>query len=197
METPWTGTFSEVQHWYLLAEDPELTAVLKRSQSELDDTASVYVRMKDSREFLLIEGGRTFAIQRTDQKTELGQDIVALVDAAAPVGIHDDLIAERRRVHSFGKEMLQAVAEGRVLQVRGIRGSVIPETVQNYLDKPVEEQRKWIELEATTEEWNLFLEAIKEMPEPEQTVIWSLYVMRLHSDVVDSRHPSRAPRGTA
>jgi hypothetical protein len=193
----WRGSISELRTWYLVAEDPDLTTALKLARSELDETASVYVFMNDEREFVLVEGGQSFEIQRTGQRNELGEEILVLNEATAPVAITDDLIAERRRVHKSGPEFMREAAARRVVVSPGIRGDVIPEVVQKYLEKSVDVQRQWIALEATTDEWNEFFEAMQAMPEPEQSFIWTFYVMRPHSEVVYRRHPKRPPRGAA
>jgi hypothetical protein len=192
----WKGDFEKVQVWFLLAEDPDLATVLKRAKPDLDEAASVYVRMKDQKEVVLIEGGQAFEIQRTGQDNELGEEILVLSQAAPPIEISDDLIAERRRVNVIGKEFLRSAAEGKMKFYAGPTAP-FPEVVDRYLQKPLDEQRQWIAVEATTEEWNEFINALRAMPEDDQNFVWSLYVLRPHKDVVDRRHPNKPPRGAA
>lgn len=192
----WKGDVDQLEHWFLLADDPDFAAVLKRVKPDLNETASIYVRLKDQREIILREGGEAFQLQRTGQLNELGEEVLLLRPTLSPLTITDEAIAVRRSVNERGKAFLRDFAEGKVKVYLGPT-EPFPDVVHAYLQKPEDEQRQWIDVEATAQEWNEFIEALLSMPEDDRNFVWSLYVMRPHKDVVDRRHRHGPARGKA
>lgn len=180
-----------------LALAPDLAKAFARDHEALSTKSAVHAVMRDGREYVVVEGGEAFVVERTGLRDEIGAEVIVFKSAELPVLVTDNQIAEQRRLFERFGEVAKAAQEGRLRTVAGLRMSLVPEIVQSYLNKPPDEQRQWIEFDATAAEWDAFIEALRSIPEPEQSFIWSFYVMHPHADVVSRRHPSRPPRGSA
>lgn len=180
-----------------LALAPDLAKAFAKDHAAISTKPAVHAVMSDQREYIVLEGGEAFEVVRTGLRDEIGEEVIVFTSANLPVPVTDDQIAEQRRRFERLADIAKAAQEGRLQIVTELRMSLVPEVVQSYLDKPRDVQRQWIELDATAAEWDAFIEALRSIPEPEQSFIWSFYVMHPHADVVSRRHPSRRPRGTA
>ena len=180
-----------------LALAPDVAKAFAKNHAALSTTPAVHAVMRDEREYVVLQGGEAFEVERTGLRDEIGEEVIVFKRAELPVLVTDEQIAEQRRLFERLGDVARAAQEGRLMTMAEFRLSLVPQLVQSYLNKPPDVQRQWIEFDATAAEWDAFIEALRSVPEPEQSFIWSFYVIHPHADVVSRRHPSRPPRGSA
>lgn len=183
--------------YWCLAKSADVAKALQRARPEVDSLSAVHLILKDDREFVVREGGETLEIERTGQHDQFGVELLVFKPGTSPFLPTDEQITEQRRLFYRVQNIEKAMAEGRVQVMSGLDLSNLPDAVSSYLDKSPEEQHQWIALDASTDEWNQFMTALESLPEPQQSMIFSLYLLGPHRDVLDRRHPSRTPRGSA